>query len=68
LTPQAISDLETIVTFIAKNNPGRARSYGYELIERALSIATFPERGCVVPEIGEASVREIIHGSYRIIY
>jgi plasmid stabilization system protein ParE len=68
LTPQSIGDLESIVTFIAKNNPERARTFGYELIDHALSLASFPERGRVVPEIGDPAVREIIHGPYRIIY
>ena len=68
LTPQSLDDLEEAVAFIAKGNPERARTYGNELIDRALSVATFPERGRVVPEIAEPTVREIIHGPYRIIY
>ncbi len=68
LTPQSISDLEEIVTFIARDNPERARTFGNELIDRALFVAPFPELGRVVPEIGEPAVREVIHGSYRIIY
>jgi plasmid stabilization system protein ParE len=68
LTPQSLADLEEIVTFIAKDKPERAHTFGNELIDRALSIAAFPERGRVLPEIGESAVREIIHGSYRIIY
>jgi toxin ParE1/3/4 len=68
LTPQSMDDLEEIVTFIAKNNSEGARTFGNELIDRALSIATFPEIGRVVPETGESGVREIIHGPYRIIY
>ena len=68
LTPLSLDDLEEIVTFIANDNPERARTFGNELIDRALSVATFPERGRIVPEIGEPAVREIIHGSYRIIY
>jgi plasmid stabilization system protein ParE len=68
LTPQSLDDLEEIVTFIAKDNSERARTFGDELIDRALSIAIFPELGRIVPEIGEPTVREIIHGSYRIIY
>ena len=68
LTPQSLDDLREVVTYIAKDNPERARSFGNELIDSALSLATFPERGRVVPEIGEPAVREIIHGSYRIIY
>ena len=68
LTPQSIDDLKEAVVFIALHNPERARTFGNELIDRALALATFPERGRVVPEIGEPAVREIIHGSYRIIY
>lgn len=68
LTPQSLNGLEEIVTFIAKNNPDRAGTFGNELIDRALSIAGFPERGRVVPEIGEHFIREIVHGAYRIIY
>jgi plasmid stabilization system protein ParE len=68
LTPQSQNDLRAIVTYIAKNNPERARTFGNELIDRALSLATFPELGRVVPEIGEPAVREIIYGSYRVIY
>lgn len=68
LTPQSLDDLRGIVSFIAKDNPGRARTFGNELINRALSVGVFPELGRVVPEIGERTVREIIHGAYRIIY
>ncbi len=68
LTPQSLDDLENIVTFIARDNPGRARTFGNELIDRALATAAFPQLGLVVPEIGEPAIREIIHGAYRIIY
>jgi len=68
LTPQSLDDLQKIVTFIARDNPGRARTFGNELVDRALATAAFPELGRMVPEIGEPSVREIIHGAYRIIY
>ncbi len=68
LTPQSLDDLKSVVTFIATDNPDRARSFGHELIDCALSIGTFPERGRVVPETDDPSVREIIHGPFRIIY
>jgi len=68
LTPQSVADLEAIVTFIAKDNPEQARTFGYELIDVALSLDTLPERGHITPEINEASVREIRHGAYRVIY
>lgn len=68
LTPQSLDDLKEIVTFIAADNPERARTFGNELIDRAVSLANFPEIGRMVPEIGIPTVREIVHGSYRIIY
>jgi plasmid stabilization system protein ParE len=68
LTPQSQDDLQEIVSFIARDNPIQAVKFGDALIDKALSVATFPERGRVVPELQLESVREIIHGSYRIIY
>ena len=68
LTPQAQDDLRGIVSFIARHNPQRAKSFGYELIDHALTLDELPERGRVVPEVSEPSVREIVHRPYRIIY
>ena len=68
LTPQSQVDLREIVSFIARDNPDQAVRFGDALIDKALSLGTFPERGRMVPELRLESVREIIHGSYRIIY
>jgi plasmid stabilization system protein ParE len=68
LTPQSQDDLREIVCFIAQHHPKRAKSFGYELVDHALTLAELPERGRVVPEISDPSVREIVHRSYRIIY
>jgi plasmid stabilization system protein ParE len=68
LTPQSQQDLGIIVRRIAKDSPERARAFGNLLIDKALSIGPLPERGRVVPELKDPNVREIIHGSYRIIY
>jgi len=68
LTPQSLEDLRSIVGYIARDSPSRAREFGHLLIDKALSIGTMPERGRVVPELGDPNVRAIIHGAYRIIY
>src|SRR5207249_8881447 len=68
LTPQSQDDLAQIVRYIAKDNRQRARTFGYLLIDKALSIGPMHERGRIVPELNDPSVREIVHGSYRIIY
>jgi plasmid stabilization system protein ParE len=68
LTPQSQDDLREITAFIAQKNPQRAKSFGYELIDQALTLGEMPERGRMVPEISIPSVREIVHRPYRIIY
>jgi plasmid stabilization system protein ParE len=68
LTPQAQEDLQQIVSFIARDNPERAISFGNQLIDKALSLSSVSLRGRVMPELNDPEVREIVHGSYRIIY
>ena len=68
LTPQSQKDLQEIVAYIARDNPERVRSFGNELIDKALSLAILPQRGRVTPEANDPDVREIMHGPYRIIY
>ena len=43
-SPAARDDLHDIVVFIARENPERAVSFGYELISQ--TEASFPEFGC----------------------
>lgn len=68
LTPQAITDLGAIVRRTAVDSPTRAHTFGHALLDAALAIDPFPERGRVVPEIGDPTVREVLYGDYRIIY
>lgn len=68
LSPRAIQDLKEIVRYISFDDPKTAERFGYALIDSALSLATFPERGRLVPEFGDGVTREIIHRPYRIVY
>ena len=68
LTPQSQDDLREIVSFIAQDNSERAKSFDNELVDHALTLVELPERGCVVSEMSDQKVREIIHRSYRIIH
>ena len=66
--PQAVRDLEVIVRFIRRHAGGEiAERFGNQLIDKALSLRSFPQRGRIVPE-AELPYREIIFKSYRIIY
>jgi plasmid stabilization system protein ParE len=64
----ALTDLENIKAFIAADS----EYYALKFVENAFSaverLAVFPNSGRVVPEIADDSIREIIYGSYRIIY
>ena len=68
LTEESLNDLAQVVAFIARDNAERAEAFGYELIDCALRLGDFPEQGRQVPEFGNPVVREMVYGSYRIIY
>ena len=68
LTDQAQADLRETVSFIARDSADRAKRFADQLIDQALSIGDFPEMGRTLPELGDPSVREIVFGSYRIVY
>jgi plasmid stabilization system protein ParE len=66
--PRSVRDLEATVRFISHHADGEtAERLGNQLIERALSLRSLPERGRIVPETG-LPYREIICKSYRILY
>ena len=67
-SPAARDDLHDIVVFIARDNPNRAMSFGYELISETDRLQEFPELGRTVPEYRDDNIREIIFRPYRIVY
>jgi plasmid stabilization system protein ParE len=60
--------LQSIVLFIAQDNPPVAESFGCLLMSKVDVLAQFPLIGRVVPEENDAAVREIVLRPYRIIY
>ena len=67
-SPAARDDLHDIVVFIARDNPERAMSFGYQLISETDRLQAFPRLGRVVREYGNENLREIILRPYRIVY
>jgi addiction module RelE/StbE family toxin len=65
---QARDDLQSIVLFIAQDNPPVAESFGCLLMSKVDVLAQFPLIGRAVPEANDEAVREIILRPYRIIY
>jgi toxin ParE1/3/4 len=68
LSPKAVGDLETIVRYIALNNPEAARKLGQRLLEKTKELSQFPFKGQKVPEFDDANIRQLILKPYRIVY
>ena len=68
LTESALSDLEDIGEFIAKDSVRYAELTVTRLFESVEILETHPKAGKKVPELNNESIRELIRGSYRIIY
>ena len=66
--PQALRDLEAIDAYYEEVAPDFAALFVAGVFEATARLAEFPNAGRVVLEIADASVRELIHRQYRIIY
>lgn len=58
-SPASRDDLREIVRFIARDNPRRAESFGYELMRQTDMLEDHPEIGRRVPEHRDLQIREI---------
>ena len=66
LSRSARSDLEDIVRYISIDDPDQAERFGRFLLYHIRSLSQFPERGRIVPEFDDESIREIIVRDYRL--
>ena len=67
-TEPAVDSLQAIHDYIARDNAFYAGLFTQRLIEIAESLQDLPERGRLVPEAGNADMRELLFQHYRIIY
>ena len=67
-TDPAWDDLENAAGYIAQDSKFYAAAFVQEIKEAAASLANFAERGQVVPEFGDESIRELLVKSYRLVY
>ena len=67
-TELAIEDLKLIHEYISKDSKLYADRFIEKIINRVEQLESFPKSGRVVPEFDSPEIREIIEGSYRIIY
>ena len=64
----AWDDLQAIVLYIARDSARYAEDFGGALHDKGGSLSSFPERGRIVPEFADPSLRELFHHPYRILY
>ena len=67
-TDTAEGHLDAIYAYIAQDSPEYARRMVDRLTRRSQQIADFPFSGRRVPEYDVDEIREVIEGSFRIIY
>ena len=66
--PQAIQDVEAIHAHIARDSIHYADLVVERLVAAVERLADHPRSGRAVPELGDESIREVIHGNYRVVY
>lgn len=64
----ATADLEAIADYIARDSSFYAAVFVREILEASRSLSEFSERGRVVPELGNQSIRELLVREYRLVY
>ena len=67
-TKTALNDLDSIKEFIARDSVHYAEKFEDDTFNITDNLELFPEMGRIVPERNDPSFRELIFGSYRIIY
>jgi len=67
-SPSALSDVDAIAEYIARDSVDRASLFVTRLLDATDRLSEFPESGRVIPEIGDPSCREIPVATYRVMY
>jgi len=66
--PAALDDVDAIGEFISRDSPANASLFVDRLMQATDRLKLFPQSGRVIPEIGDVQCREVVYGSYRIMY
>ena len=67
-TDQALQDIDAIAEFISRDSERFAEIQVQRFFDTEPMIQNQPLAGRIVPEVNDASLREIVQGNYRIIY
>jgi plasmid stabilization system protein ParE len=65
----ALLDLEELSAWYAEQGvPEVGQRFVAEIVSQVEQLAEFPESGRIVPELGLAAVRELLHPPFRVVY
>jgi plasmid stabilization system protein ParE len=67
-SPRALRDADEAAAYIAGDRPGAAERWLLGLFEAVQRLERFPLSGRIVPVAGVKQRREVLYGTYRIIY
>ncbi|MCF6193492.1 MAG: type II toxin-antitoxin system RelE/ParE family toxin [Kangiellaceae bacterium] len=67
-SPSAVDQVRDIASYIALDKPAVAVQWVEKIFNSVELLSKHPESGRVVSEIKRKEIRELVHGSYRIIY
>jgi addiction module RelE/StbE family toxin len=67
-TEHAKNELRALHDYIAQNSPRYAQGVVDRITQKSKLLKKFPLLGAEVPEYEDASIRELLHYPYRIIY
>ena len=67
-TDKSTDDLAAIYAYIAASNPQNAKQWIDKLRQRAKNAANSALIGRIVPELGQADIREVFVDRYQIVY
>jgi toxin ParE1/3/4 len=67
-TESAVASLLEAVEYIARDSPSYAAALAVRAERAAASLQELPDRGRTVREFSDPAVRELIVGTYRLIY
>ena len=65
---EASTDLDDLAEFISKDSLYYAASFVQEILEASCTLSMSFERGRIVPEISNPTIREIFIREYRLLY
>ena len=66
--PQAIEDVEAMRAYLARDSARYAGLVVERIVAAVARLERHPPSGRVVPEVGDESLREVMHRNYRIVY